>query len=56
MRNKEFILRDRVLNTSLFVLAESKDPKNIIVNEEIVKGVQNRLSRSMINIAKTMIH
>lgn len=39
LRNKEYILKDRVMNTSLFVLADSNDLKDIIVNEERVKGI-----------------
>jgi hypothetical protein len=55
LRHREYILKDRVVNTSLFVIAESADLSEIIANEERVKGVQNSLSKIMIHIAKNMI-
>ena len=55
IRKKEFAQKDRVVNTSLFPLVESRDLNEIIKSEEAVKGVQSSLTRLLIDIARPLI-
>lgn len=54
-RNKVFSAKDRVINTSLFNLVESKDIGDIIASEDAIKGVQSSLVRLVIGISRHVI-
>ncbi|CDW91447.1 UNKNOWN [Stylonychia lemnae] len=55
LRNKDFIIKDRVINTSLFVFVDNNDPKDLVNNDNAVKGLQNRLANKMIMISENLI-
>eukprot|EP00347_Sterkiella_histriomuscorum_P005140 403357742 len=55
LRNKDFILQNKVINTSLFVLAESRDPKEMISNNAALGGFQSTLVKKMATIAKSLV-
>lgn len=46
-------MRNKVINTSLLLLADAKDPSEYVKDDHALKGIQTKLAKSLIPIVKS---